>query len=190
MPAATPLCTCRLERMSSKAGGDSRGAVLDCGADVFIDCRSEDFQAVVAQATQGRGVDVVIDFIGAPYLQRNVRSLADGGRLVSVGLLGGAQGAELPMDVVLYRHLQIFGTVMKSRPPEVKQAMVQRFAQQWLPGLAKRGDPAGDRQHVCTGRCCTCPSTHGVWRQHRQDPVAARGALSGQGVAPITQYQL
>lgn len=136
MPAATPLCTCRLERTSSKAGGDSRGAVLDCGADVFIDYRSEDFQAVVAQATQGRGVDVVIDFIGAPYLQRNVRSLADGGRLVSVGLLGGAQGAELPMDVVLYRHLQIFGTVMKSRPPEVKQAMVQRFAQQWLPALA------------------------------------------------------
>ena len=91
MPAATPLCTCRLERTSSKAGGDSRGAVLDCGADVFIDCRSEDFQAVVAQATQGRGVDVVIDFIGAPYLQRNVRSLADGGRLVSVGLLGGGR---------------------------------------------------------------------------------------------------
>ena len=136
MLAATPLCTCRLERMSSKAGGDSRGAVLDCGADVFIDCRSEDFQAVVAQATQGRGVDVVIDFIGAPYLQRNVRSLADGGRQVSVGLLGGAQGAELPVDVVLYRHLLIFGTVMKSRPPEVKQAMVQRFAQQWLPALA------------------------------------------------------
>ena len=40
------------------------------------------------------------------------------------------------MDVVLYRHLQIFGTVMKSRPPEVKQAMVQRFARQWLPALA------------------------------------------------------
>lgn len=75
--------------MFATAGGDKRGAVLGCGADVFIDCRSEDFQAVVAQATQGRGVDVVIDFIGAPYLQRNVRSLADGGRLVSVGLLGG-----------------------------------------------------------------------------------------------------
>ena len=176
--------------MFATAGGDKRGAVLGCGADVFIDYRSEDFQAVVAQATQGRGVDVVIDFIGAPYLQRNVRSLADGGRLVSLGLLGGAQGAELPMDVVRYRHLQIFGAVMKSRPPEVKQAMVQRFAQQWLPGVAKRGDPAGDRQHVCTGGRRAGPSAHGVWRQHRQDPVAARGALSGQGVAPIIQYQL
>jgi NADPH:quinone reductase len=78
----------------------------------------------------------VIDFIGAPYLERNVRSLAVGGRMVAVGLLGGAQGATLPMDAVLYRHLQIFGTVMKSRPPEVKQAMVQRFAARWLPALA------------------------------------------------------
>ena len=56
--------------------------------------------------------------------------------MVAVGLLGGAQGATLPLDVVLYRHLRIFGTVMKSRPPEVKQAMVQRFADRWLPALA------------------------------------------------------
>jgi NADPH:quinone reductase-like Zn-dependent oxidoreductase len=40
------------------------------------------------------------------------------------------------MDVLLYKHLRIFGTVMKSRPPEVKQAMVRRFAQRWLPALA------------------------------------------------------
>ena len=186
MPAATPLCTCRLERMSSKAGGDSRGAVLDCGADVFIDCRSEDFQAVVAQATQGRGVDVVIDFIGAPYLQRNVRSLADGGRLVSVGLLGGgAQGAELPVDVVLYRHLLIFGTVMKSRPPEVKQAMVQPFAQQWLPALA-----AGvirsviDSTFALADAVQAYRSAHGVWRQHWQDPVVAPRELSWLRPAP------
>lgn len=134
--AAVQLAHAAGARVFATAGGDKRGAVLTCGADVFIDYRSEDFQAVVAQATQGRGVDVVIDFIGAPYLERNVRSLSEGGRLVSVGLLGGAQGAVLPMDAVLFRHLQIFGTVMKSRPPEIKQAMVQRFARQWLPALA------------------------------------------------------
>ena len=81
-------------------------------------------------------MDVVIDFIGAPYLERNVRSLAVGGRMVVVGLLGGTQGAALPLDALLYRHLQIFGTVMKSRSPEVKQAMTQRFAQRWLEALA------------------------------------------------------
>ena len=123
-------------RVFATASGDKRAAVLGLGADVFIDYRSEDFQAVVAEQTGGQGVDVVVDFIGAPYLERNLRSMAMGGRMVCVGLLGGALAAAVPMDVLLYRHLRIFGTVMKSRPPEVKQAMVRRFAQRWLPALA------------------------------------------------------
>ncbi len=133
--AAVQLAHAVGARVFATAGGDKRDAVLGFGADVCIDHRSQDFQAVVDQATGGKGVDVVIDFIGAPYLERNVRSLAVGGRMVVVGLLGGGQGAALPMDAVLFRHLQIFGTVMKSRPPEVKQAMVQRFARQWLAAL-------------------------------------------------------
>lgn len=134
--AAVQLAQAIGARVFATAGADKRAAVRGFGAEVFIDHRSEDFEAVVAQRTEGRGVDVVIDFVGAPYLARNVRSLAVGGRLVAVGLLGGAEGAALPMDVLLHRHLQIFGTVMKSRPPEVKQAMVQRFVRQWLPALA------------------------------------------------------
>lgn len=134
--AAVQLAHAAGARVFATAGGGKREAVLGFGADVFIDHRAEDFQAVVAQATDGEGVDVVIDFIGAPYLDRNLRALAMGGRLVLVGLLGGSADAALAMDVVLYRHLRIFGTVMKSRPPEVKQAMVQRFAQRWLSALA------------------------------------------------------
>jgi len=134
--AAVQLAKATGARVFATASGDKRDAVLGLGADVFIDHRSEDFAAVVAQATEGKGVDVVIDFIGGPYLERNVRSLAIGGRLTVVGLLGGAAGASLPLDLLLYRHLQIFGTVMKSRPAEVKQAMVQRFAQQWLGAFA------------------------------------------------------
>lgn len=141
--AAVQLAHAAGARVFATAGGDKRDAVLGFGADEVIDYRSEDFQAVVARKTEGKGVDVVIDFIGGPYLERNVRSLAVGGRMVVVGLLGGAEGATLPMDVLLYRHLQIFGTVMKSRPPEVKQAMTQRFAQRWLGALA-----AGDIRPV------------------------------------------
>lgn len=122
-------------RVFATAGADKRAAVLGFGADTVIDHRSEDFQAVVASQTDGQGVHVVIDFVGAPYLERNVRSLAVGGRLVVLGLLGGTEGAALPMDALLFRHLQIFGSVMKSRQPEVKQAMVQRFAQRWLAAL-------------------------------------------------------
>lgn len=134
--AAVQLAHAAGARVFATAGGDKRAAVLGFGADVFIDHRSEDFQAVVAEQTGGQGVDVVIDFIGPPYLARNLRSLALGGRLVVVGLLGGTEAAALPMDLLLYRHLQIFGTVMKSRPPEVKQAMVRRFAERWLDALA------------------------------------------------------
>lgn len=134
--AAVQLAHAAGARVFATAGGDKRHAVHGFGADEVIDYRTEDFQAVVDQKTDGKGVDVVIDFIGAPYLERNVRSLAVGGRMVVVGLLGGTQGAALPLDALLYRHLQIFGTVMKSRPPEVKQAMTQRFAQRWLDALA------------------------------------------------------
>ncbi|MBD9667352.1 NAD(P)H-quinone oxidoreductase [Variovorax sp. VRV01] len=134
--AAVQLAHAAGARVFATAGGDKCEAVESFGADEVIDYRADDFQAVVAQRTGGKGVDVVIDFVGPSYLERNVRSLAVGGRMVVVGLLGGMEGAALPMDVLLYRHLQIFGTVMKSRPPEVKQAMVQRFAQRWLEALA------------------------------------------------------
>lgn len=133
--AAVQLAHAAGARVFATAGADKRAAVLGFGADTVIDHRSEDFQAVVASQTDGQGVHVVIDFVGAPYLERNVRSLAVGGRLVVLGLLGGTEGAALPMDALLFRHLQIFGSVMKSRQPEVKQAMVQRFAQRWLAAL-------------------------------------------------------
>ena len=134
--AAVQLAHAVGARVFATTGGDKRDAVQRFGADEVIDYRTEDFQAVVDQRTDGKGVNVVIDFVGAPYLERNVRSLAVGGRMVVVGLLGGIEGASLPLDAVLYRHLQIFGTVMKSRPPEEKQAMTQRFAQRWLDALA------------------------------------------------------
>jgi len=134
--AAVQLAHAAGARVFATASRDKRNAVLGFGADEFIDYRSEDFQAVVHEKTGGQGVDVVIDFVGGPYLERNLRSLAIGGRMVVVGLLGGKEATAFPLDVLLYRHLQIFGTVMKSRPSEVKQAMTKRFADRWLPALA------------------------------------------------------
>jgi len=107
------------------------GTVLTLGANVGIDYRSQDFAEVVMQETRDLGVDVIVDFIGAPYFEKNLRSLSAGGRLVQVGLLGGSK-ASIPLDRVLYQHLQIIGTVMKSRTLEEKQAMVSRFRDQWL----------------------------------------------------------
>src|SRR5207253_4751073 len=63
----------------------------------------------------------------------------DGGRLVQVGIMGGTEGAVLPLDRVLFGHLQIIGTVMKSRPPAVKHAMTRRFSERWLDGFGHNG---------------------------------------------------
>jgi NADPH2:quinone reductase len=92
----------------------------------------------VAKGTRSRGVNVVIDFIGAPYLERNVRSLAEGGRLVQIGIMGGVADAKLPLDTLLYRYIRIIGTVMKSRPPEAKHAMTARFRDHWLAAFGRR----------------------------------------------------
>ena len=114
------------------ASGEERIArVAALGGTVGVDYRKEDFVAAAMQATGGRGVDVVVDFVGGPYLERNLRALAEGGRLVQVGLLGGAQGT-LSLDLLMYRCLRIIGTVMKSRSLEDKVAMTSRFGERWL----------------------------------------------------------
>ncbi|WP_322071214.1 NAD(P)H-quinone oxidoreductase [Paraburkholderia bannensis] len=106
--------------------------IVQLGADHVIDYRTQDFAAVVAQKTEGRGVDVVIDFVGEPYFARNIASLANGGRLVQVGILGGGGKVSVELETILYRYIQIIGTVMKSRAQAEKHAMVRRFREHWL----------------------------------------------------------
>lgn len=118
------------------ADGSKLDRVRAFGAHRGIDRRTEDYAAVIAEETGGKGVDVIIDFVGAANLERNLRSLAPGGRLVQVGLMGGRGDGNLPMDLLVTRHLQIMGTVMKSRTAEGKQEMVRRFRDRWLDGKA------------------------------------------------------
>jgi NADPH:quinone reductase len=136
--AAVQLAHAVGARVIATAKGSKLDRVRALGADVGIDYKIQDFVQEVAKRTRNRGVDVVIDFIGAPYLERNVRSLADGGRLVQVGIMGGARDAKLPLDILLYRYIRIIGTVMKSRPQEVKHAMTARFRDRWLAAFGRR----------------------------------------------------
>lgn len=116
-------------RVFATANAERRPDVLRLGAEGVFDYRSEDFEQGTRDATQGRGVDVIVDFVGGDYLARNLRSLAPGGRLVQVGLLGGKDTAEIPLGLVLHNHLRLIGTVMKSRSSDEKRAMVRRFAE-------------------------------------------------------------
>lgn len=137
--AAVQLARATGARIFATADASKLDRVAQWGADEVIDYRTRDFAEVIAEATDGRGVDVVVDFVGAPYFARNLASLAHGGRLVQVGILAGGGAVGLELEQVLYRHLQIIGTVMKSRPQAEKHGMVRRFREHWSKRLEGEG---------------------------------------------------
>ncbi len=98
------------------ASGNKLDFLDDLGATVTLDRRADDFDFVSAakERTEGRGVDIILDPVGADYLEDNVRALARKGRLVSIGLLSG-RAATLPMGPVLVRRLKVIGSVLRSR---------------------------------------------------------------------------
>ena len=96
----------------------------ELGAEVLIDYTSEDFVVAVRSATGGAGADVVLDTIGASYLGRNVEVLAINGRIVTIGLLGGARG-ELDLGKLLAKRGAVHATSLRGRPPGEKAAIVR-----------------------------------------------------------------
>jgi len=108
---------------------------LELGATAGCNYKERDFADWVKEVTNGQGVDVIEDFIGAAYWDRNLRSLKTGGRLVLVGLMGGAK-VEANLGLIMTKRLQVFGSVLRSRPLADKIAITQRFRTNWLPLLA------------------------------------------------------
>jgi NADPH:quinone reductase-like Zn-dependent oxidoreductase len=107
------------------------------GVHLAIDYASEDFHEVIAQKVPGGGVDVIIDIMGGDYLERNIRSLNIGGRIIQIGMQGERSGT-LPMDLLLQRRLRIEGTVMKSVSLQEKRNMTNRFQTRWLSDLESK----------------------------------------------------
>lgn len=85
--------------------------------------------------TGGRGVDVILDLVGGPYLADNIRALATGGRIVTVGVTGGREAA-LDLRALMGKRGSVTGTVLRARPLEQKAALAQRFRRVALPALA------------------------------------------------------
>lgn len=110
------------------------GRLREMGVDLAIDYASQNFQEVIAGQVPGGAVDLIIDIMGGPYLEPNIRSLSPGGRVIQIGLQGGANG-NLPLDLVLQRQLRIEGTVMKSVTLEEKRNMTERFRRHWYDAL-------------------------------------------------------
>ncbi|MSO70542.1 MAG: NAD(P)H-quinone oxidoreductase [Alphaproteobacteria bacterium] len=99
-------------------------ACLELGADRAIDHTREDFSAVVAEVTGGRGVEVILDMVGGDYFPRNLASLAKGGRLALIGFQRGSR-AEVDFSPVLTKHLTISGLTLRPRSVAEKAALAR-----------------------------------------------------------------
>jgi len=102
---------------------DKLEACRDLGAEVLVNYREQDFVAVLDDATAGHGADVILDNMGAKYLARNVQALALGGRLVVIGLQGGAKG-ELDLGMLLTKRAAVIATSLRARPAAEKATIV------------------------------------------------------------------
>jgi putative PIG3 family NAD(P)H quinone oxidoreductase len=104
------------------------------GLDVGINYKTDDFADVIKERTGGRGIDVVLDVIGAPYWERNLNSLAVKGRMVIVGSMGGSK-LETDLRLLGPKRLRVHGTALRSRPIEEKIVLTQQIAKRVVPLL-------------------------------------------------------
>ena len=105
------------------------------GLDVGINYHNEDFAQVVKGRTGERGVDVVLDVIGAPYWERNLDSMAVLGRMIMVGALGGGR-LETNLGLLSPKRLRVQGTVLRARSLEEKLSLTRQMERHVLPLLA------------------------------------------------------
>ncbi len=120
-------------RVFATAGSDEKCRACEhLGAERAINYRSEDFVEVVKEATQRKGVDVILDMVGGDYVAREISCLADDGRLVFIALLGGGKAA-VNMGPVLIRRLTITGSTLRPRPVAFKAAIAAKLREHVWP---------------------------------------------------------
>jgi tumor protein p53-inducible protein 3 len=129
--AAIQLCRQAGVRMLVTAGSEEKcEQCRKLGADLAINYRSGDFSVAVKEATGGAGVDVVLDCIGAKYLSSNLSVLANDGRLVIIGLMGGVK-TEINLAALLTRRLQVIGSTLRTRSVDEKASIVRAFQERF-----------------------------------------------------------
>ena len=118
------------------AGTDEKcAACAGLGAAAAINYRTQDFVQEVARLTDKRGVDVVLDMVGAPYLQRDLRTLAMDGRLVLIAFLQGSKAENFDFVTVMTKRLTITGSTMRPRSTAQKGAIATALREKVWPAL-------------------------------------------------------
>ena len=133
---AIQLAAARGARVLATAGTPEKcAAAAALGATRAINYRTEDFVEVVGTATEGRGVDVVLDIVGGAYTARNLDCLARDGRLVVIGLQGG-ETADISLRTLLVRRLTITGSTLRIRTPAEKGTIAAALEREVWPLVA------------------------------------------------------
>jgi putative PIG3 family NAD(P)H quinone oxidoreductase len=132
---AIQLAKARGSRVFATAGTPDKCAACErLGAERCVDYRTGDFVAVIRELTGGRGVDVVLDMVGADYFARNLDVLAVEGRLVEIATLHGVK-AEVNLQAIMGRRLTITGSTLRPRPVADKAAIATELRQHVWPLL-------------------------------------------------------
>ena len=111
-------------------------AIRRLGADAAINYRDADFAAAIKELTGGKGVNVVLDMVGGPYIARNLRCLGMDGRLVMIAFLGGSKVDSLDLTTIMTRRLTVTGSTMRPRTATQKAAIAQALQAKVWPVLA------------------------------------------------------
>ena len=138
--AAIQLCKALAptSKLIVTASPEKMERVREIGADFLINFReTPDFTEVVKEFTNKKGVDLILDHVGAKYLAPNMNSLAYKGKLVVIGVTSGIK-AELNLALMMVKRQQIIGSVLRSRPVSEKGEIVAEFTRRALPKLADR----------------------------------------------------
>ena len=123
-------------RVAVTAGSPEKLEICrDLGAQITINYRDDDFVARLKAETDGAGADVILDIVGAAYLDRNIDALATEGRLVIIGTQGGLM-AELNIGKLLGKRAQVIGTTLRARPVSGKSAIVEAVTASVWPMIA------------------------------------------------------
>jgi NADPH2:quinone reductase len=120
---------------ATAGSGEKCAACVKLGAAAAINYRTQDFVEEIARLTGKRGVDVVLDMVGAPYLQRDLRVLAMDGRLVLIAFLQGSKAENFDFVSVMTKRLTITGSTMRPRSTAQKGAIAAALREKVWPLL-------------------------------------------------------
>ena len=130
---AIQMATALGHRVFATAGTDEKCRVCEeLGAEIGINYKTQDFVEIVKQATDKKGVDVILDMVGGDYVPREIRCLANDGRLVFIALLGGGK-AEVPLGQILIRRLTVTGSTLRPRSDAFKAAIAANLREKIWP---------------------------------------------------------